>query len=153
MGADKAERGPEKNNTSSILCPRLQEVTDILWGHGHGPFIHNVKDRRLIRNPDLVFEDGHGGDWSRDGSDVSPDLITIMHEQGATPKEVFDRANEVGHLSWKVVRVPIEVRMDSNNDMRSANSDEQKNQVPRLLKYMVSAFDRHFARTLVIRFV
>lgn len=44
-------------------------------------------------------------------------------------------------MDWGMVNVPVDVRIDPAEDMRSGNQDwdekGSKNQVPRLVKYMV----------------
>ncbi|KAH8083602.1 hypothetical protein HD553DRAFT_335712 [Filobasidium floriforme] len=125
----------EHQHTYSRLEPNFRRLTDILWGSHGGSQFHYTGHRKLKRNPDLQFEDGHGGDWSRDGNDCCPDLVTTLPTAVMTSLQVF-RAQAGDALSWKPVSTPIEVRTVDAMDMRSGSLREQDNQVPRLLKYM-----------------
>lgn len=122
-----------------MVLPNLASITDILWGTDRGQHAHiryGGRGRHLARNPDLVFEDGHGRTRSDGyGKLYGPDLYTAFTEPGAAPKQ----APDLELVGWKAIRVPIVVNVREAVDMRSGSWRRKYNQVPRLLRHMVSA--------------
>jgi hypothetical protein len=130
---------PDLRYTKDVVLPNLALITDILWGpdREHGSRIRYAgRGRHLAQNPDLEFEDGHGGIPSdTHGISYGPDLYTAFTEPGAALKQ----ASDLELMGWKAIRVPIVVNAREAMDMRSGSWRRKYNQVPRLLRHMVSA--------------
>lgn len=129
---------PDLRYTKDVVMPNLALITDILWGpdRGHCSRIRYAgRGRHLVQNPDLVFEDGHGRTRSDGyGKSYGPDLYTAFTEPGAALKQ----APDFELMGWKAIRVPIVVNVREAMDMRSGSWRRKYNQVPRLLRHMVS---------------
>jgi hypothetical protein len=129
---------PDMRYTKDVVMPNLASITDILWGtdRGHCSRIRYAgRGRHLARNPDLVFEDGHGRIRSEGyGKSYGPDLYTAFTEPGGTSNQALD----LELVGWKAIHVPIVVNAREAMDMRSGSWRRKYNQVPRLLRHMVS---------------
>lgn len=129
---------PYLKYTKDVVLPNLALITDILWepDRRHCSRVRYAgRGRHLARNPDLVFEDGHGRIRSEGhGKSYGPDLYTAFTEPGGTSNQVSD----LELIGWKAIRVPIVVNVREAMDMRSGSWRRKYNQVPRLLQHMVS---------------
>lgn len=157
----------DRSYAEEVVSPRIREVLDILWNCDNDDegYINHTNGKVLKRNPDLRFGQGHGEDWKYDGKDCAPDLFTGVSSgsssrgSGNPSRWRETRARGIGRketgrrmdldsnpdsnmdMDWGMVNVPVDVRIDPAEDMRSGNQDwdekGSKNQVPRLVKYMV----------------